>query len=259
MSVAAAIRRSRSHRRRGAPLDAHGSFFGRRKGHKLRAHQADLIEHLLPRLALDIDGAGPADLAELFDPAGRRRQARDRIRRRRASGRGSAALSRYRLHRLRALCQRHGEDPDADRGPQHRQHPPVRRRCRRTAGLGAAGIAGADRPDPSRSMAEAAALEAALRAGRDRRRDGARAEAGRRIPFRQRHRRLLRLDAGASVALARFRLDRGTRLRLASAVARLHHDALRPQRPSAKGREAAYLRFRRSSRHPASGTNVRAQ
>jgi tRNA (guanine-N7-)-methyltransferase len=45
----------------------HGSFFGRRKGHKLRAHQADLIEHLLPRLALDITGPSPPDLADLFD------------------------------------------------------------------------------------------------------------------------------------------------------------------------------------------------
>ena len=46
----------------------HGSFFGRRKGHKLRAHQADLIEHLLPRLALDIGDADRSGLAELFDP-----------------------------------------------------------------------------------------------------------------------------------------------------------------------------------------------
>ena len=45
----------------------HGSFFGRRKGHKLRAHQLDLIEQLLPRLALDINGARPADLGGLFD------------------------------------------------------------------------------------------------------------------------------------------------------------------------------------------------
>jgi tRNA (guanine-N7-)-methyltransferase len=44
-----------------------GSFFGRRKGHKLRAHQADLIEHLLPRVSLDT-GASRPDLAELFDP-----------------------------------------------------------------------------------------------------------------------------------------------------------------------------------------------
>lgn len=46
----------------------HGSFFGRRKGHKLRIHQADLIEHLLPRLSLDIGSPSPPDLAELFDP-----------------------------------------------------------------------------------------------------------------------------------------------------------------------------------------------
>jgi tRNA (guanine-N7-)-methyltransferase len=45
----------------------HGSFFGRRKGHRLRAHQADLIEHLLPRLALDVDANQPG-LTELFDP-----------------------------------------------------------------------------------------------------------------------------------------------------------------------------------------------
>ena len=49
-------------------LHPHGSFFGRRKGHKLRAHQAELIEHLLPRLALDIGGESPAELAFLFDP-----------------------------------------------------------------------------------------------------------------------------------------------------------------------------------------------
>jgi tRNA (guanine-N7-)-methyltransferase len=45
-----------------------GSFFGRRKGHRLRAHQADLIEHLLPHLALDIQAQAPSSLAELFDP-----------------------------------------------------------------------------------------------------------------------------------------------------------------------------------------------
>jgi tRNA (guanine-N7-)-methyltransferase len=48
-------------------IHPHGSFFGRRKGHKLRLHQADLIEHLLPRLTLDIGSPTPPDLAELFD------------------------------------------------------------------------------------------------------------------------------------------------------------------------------------------------
>jgi tRNA (guanine-N7-)-methyltransferase len=45
-----------------------GALFGRRKGHRLRAHQADLIEHLLPRLSLDIAGPSTPDLADLFDP-----------------------------------------------------------------------------------------------------------------------------------------------------------------------------------------------
>jgi tRNA (guanine-N7-)-methyltransferase len=52
-----------------AATHAHGSFFGRRKGHKLRSHQADLIATLLPRLALDIATPAPSDLCTLFDPA----------------------------------------------------------------------------------------------------------------------------------------------------------------------------------------------
>ena len=51
----------------GASAHAHGSFFGRRKGHKLRIHQADLIDNLLPHLALDIATPAPTRLAELFD------------------------------------------------------------------------------------------------------------------------------------------------------------------------------------------------
>jgi tRNA (guanine-N7-)-methyltransferase len=50
-----------------AAVHPHGSFFGRRKGHKLRIHQADLIEHLLPRLALDTANSSTSDLAALFD------------------------------------------------------------------------------------------------------------------------------------------------------------------------------------------------
>src|SRR5881275_2023880 len=53
----------------GVAAQPRGTLFGRRKGHKLRAHQADLIEHLLPRLALDINGARPPSLADLFDAA----------------------------------------------------------------------------------------------------------------------------------------------------------------------------------------------
>jgi tRNA (guanine-N7-)-methyltransferase len=51
----------------GAAAHPHGSFFGRRKGHKLRIHQADLIENLLPHLAIDVGAPAPERLADLFD------------------------------------------------------------------------------------------------------------------------------------------------------------------------------------------------
>jgi tRNA (guanine-N7-)-methyltransferase len=41
-------------------------FFGRRKGHRLRPHQAGLIETLLPRLALDLTRPAPDQLSSLF-------------------------------------------------------------------------------------------------------------------------------------------------------------------------------------------------
>ena len=43
-----------------------GAFFGRRKGHALRPHQAQLLETLLPRLAIDLATPAPAELAALF-------------------------------------------------------------------------------------------------------------------------------------------------------------------------------------------------
>jgi tRNA (guanine-N7-)-methyltransferase len=50
----------------GASVQAQRAFFGRRKGHKLRAHQADLIAQLLPALSLDILSPRPDSLSELF-------------------------------------------------------------------------------------------------------------------------------------------------------------------------------------------------
>ena len=49
--------------------DSERAFFGRRKGHKLRQHQAELVDHLLPHLALDIATERPANAAEIFDAA----------------------------------------------------------------------------------------------------------------------------------------------------------------------------------------------
>jgi tRNA (guanine-N7-)-methyltransferase len=42
------------------------AFFGRRKGHPLRAHQARLFQTLLPKLALDVSQPPQSDLAALF-------------------------------------------------------------------------------------------------------------------------------------------------------------------------------------------------
>jgi tRNA (guanine-N7-)-methyltransferase len=42
------------------------AFFGRRKGHKLRPHQAQLIDTLLPQLAIDLTRNAPAELSTLF-------------------------------------------------------------------------------------------------------------------------------------------------------------------------------------------------
>jgi tRNA (guanine-N7-)-methyltransferase len=55
----------------GADKHGRGAFFGRRKGHRLRAHQADLIAHLLPHLALDISGPPPTAIGALVDPPAR--------------------------------------------------------------------------------------------------------------------------------------------------------------------------------------------
>jgi tRNA (guanine-N7-)-methyltransferase len=41
------------------------AFFGRRKGHQLKRHQAELMRTLLPRLAVDLTSAAP-NLATLF-------------------------------------------------------------------------------------------------------------------------------------------------------------------------------------------------
>ena len=51
-----------------ARADDDRAFFGRRKGHKLRQHQADLVDNLLPHLALDIAQGAPSDVREMFDP-----------------------------------------------------------------------------------------------------------------------------------------------------------------------------------------------
>jgi len=46
-----------------------GAFFGRRKGHPLRSRQANLMDTLLPSLALDLSRPAPSNLRALFPQA----------------------------------------------------------------------------------------------------------------------------------------------------------------------------------------------
>jgi tRNA (guanine-N7-)-methyltransferase len=68
MSAAAADPHDREAAADDAAAHPRGSFFGRRKGHRLRAHQADLIAQLLPHLSLDIARLAPPDATKLFAP-----------------------------------------------------------------------------------------------------------------------------------------------------------------------------------------------
>lgn len=47
----------------------HRRFFGRRKGHQLKRHQAELMDGLLPQLAVDLKANAANPRAALFDPA----------------------------------------------------------------------------------------------------------------------------------------------------------------------------------------------
>jgi tRNA (guanine-N7-)-methyltransferase len=49
----------------GSPVKVR-AFFGRRKGHRLRPHQALLFDTLLPQLAIDLSRPAAADLTTLF-------------------------------------------------------------------------------------------------------------------------------------------------------------------------------------------------
>jgi tRNA (guanine-N7-)-methyltransferase len=48
------------------PHQSPRAFFGRRKGHPLKAGQSALVETLLPQLAIDLKSPAPANLADLF-------------------------------------------------------------------------------------------------------------------------------------------------------------------------------------------------
>ncbi len=55
------------------PQESQRAFFGRRKGHPLRARQVALFNTLLPAIALDLTRPAPADLRTLFGGADKAR------------------------------------------------------------------------------------------------------------------------------------------------------------------------------------------
>ncbi len=202
----------------GQGLQGQGSFFGRRKGHKLRAAQADLIETLLPRLALDITAPSPEDLRDIFD------RPLDDARLEIGFGGGEHLIAEALAFPNTGFI---GCEPYVNGMAKILTQIEAYNvgNIRLFAGDAAELLAWAPprslsridliHPDPwpKRRHWKRRFVQDATVA-----RNGARHQARRRIPLRQRHRRLLCLDAGASVARAGFFLARRARNRLARAL-----------------------------------------
>ena len=183
----------------------------------------------------------PRDLRALFPGRRRRRAPRDRLRRRRAPDRRSRTHPRTGFIGVEPFVNGMAKALAAIAAQTARQYPAASSATRPIpAGLAAAGLARARRSDLSRSVAEAAALEAALRAGRERRRDRAHPAAGRRVPLRHRHARTT--PPGRSricMRSPRFRMDGRARRRLAAARGRASPRRATRPRPSAKAARRA--------------------
>jgi tRNA (guanine-N7-)-methyltransferase len=195
----------------GASAHARGSFFGRRKGHKLRIHQADLIDNLLPHLALDITTPAPERLAELFEGE------IDDVRLEIGFGGGEHLIAEAQAFPNIGFigCEPYvnGMAKILTQIEEHNIG-----NVRLYAGDAAELLAWA----PPRSLARIDLIHPdpwpKRRHWKRRFVQDATVNAMARI-----------IKAGASDAQLRFSLDRGARHRLATTVGRLHHDALRPQ------------------------------
>ena len=167
-----------------APDHRQGAFFGRRKGHALKPRQAALFETLLPKLALDLDRPAPADLRALFDRAGD-------VRLESGFGGGEHLVAEAEQNPATGFI---GIEPFIngmakalaaidDRGLTNiRLH---HGDATDVLGVAAGCEPRALRSALSGSLAEAAPLETAVRAGRQHRADRAHRAAGRRIPLRR--------------------------------------------------------------------------
>ena len=134
---------------------------------------------------------------------------------------------RCRLHRGRALPERHGKGRSRDRRSRPSQHPSFRRRRRPPPRLAARGVVSEIDlfyPDPwpkkrhfKRRFVSPANLDRFARV----------LAPGRSVPVCERHRLLCRMDAPPPEAAQRFRLDRRAGGRLAAALSGLAGHALR--------------------------------
>ena len=202
------------------PTHRHGAFFGRRKGHPLRARQAELFETLLPRLAVDLTAPAPDDLATLFPAAGRRRSSRNRLRRRRAPDRAGAGRIRAPASSaaepfVNGMAKALAAIDDAKLANIRLHHADAIESARLAAG----GLDRAGRSALSRSVAEAAPLEAAFRQRGQHRAARARPAAGGEFRFATDWANYAEWTLAAPDARARFHLDGRARRRLAQAVA----------------------------------------
>jgi S-adenosylmethionine synthetase len=118
------------------------------------------------------------------------------------------APPRHRLHRRRALRQRHGQAVSALSQEWH-DNIRLTTTTRRCCSTGCRQPRSTDRSSLSRSVAEAPSLEAAFRQSGQSRPLRARAEARRPFPLRLRHRHLCQLDAAALPGASRLRMAGG--------------------------------------------------
>jgi hypothetical protein len=180
-----------------------GAFFGRRKGHALRPHQAQLFETLLPRLAIDVATPAPTELATLFPTPV------DNIRLEIGFGGGEHLVAQAEQHAHTGFI---GVEPF------------VNGMAKALAAINVKKLS-----NIRLHFAETTALEATLYPGRERRRRCAHPAAGRRVPFCNRHPGLRGVDAQAPDAVAHVRVDGRARRGLAPSMVGLFRNALRSQ------------------------------
>ena len=210
----------------------------------MRQRQATLLDNLLPKLALDLSAPAPGDLRALFKDV-------DEVRLESGFGGGEHLIAEAERHprtgfigiepfvngmakalaaiderKLENISLHHGDATDV------------------LAWLPAASSRSL-RSAVSRSVAEAPALEAALRARQKRRGDRTAGEAGRGIPLRQRHPRLRGVDLAAADAFAAISLGRRNAQTTGGCRGRIGRHALRGQ-GQARGPHALLFDFQRS-------------